>query len=387
MIKNRIILIFVIIASGVFASFYGGYVSRGIFYVSLMLPVISFIYMLYVHFRCRVYQLIDHKTIVKEEQVPYRFILANEDIIAYTNVFVSFRSDFSKVDNIQMDKNYSLVPGERIVQNTSICCHYRGDYVVGAEYVYITDYLNLFCIQFEAPSPITVHVLPRVLHLESLRIGVELEGKSRLTPYSSSERVMDVEVRNYVPGDERKMIHWKSVARQNKLMTRKYTEDPKMEIVLFIDFTRKDCEDLERMIIEDKIIEATLAICDYYYRNDIIVRCLYDMKGIKSTSIMSKSDFDQLFELCTNIYFKAEHKISHILAASNHIADGQNCNIIITHEMTDELITTTYEKLKLNDEVTILYIGSEDISEQVSKLDNRIVFRQISLWQEITEVL
>ncbi len=385
--KNRIIVALIIIASGVFVSFYGGYISYGLFIGSLLIPILSFIYIIYVYIRCRIYQIIDHKTVVKEEHVPYKFILANEDIISYTNLFVRFRDDFSTVDDMNIDKNYYLLPGDRVEQNTSICCHYRGEYLVGAEYVYVEDYLNLFRVRFEAPSPITVRVLPRIVRLDSLNIGIELEGRSRNNVISIAQQVPDVEIRNYIPGDDRKMIHWKSVAKQQKLMTRKYTEDPKTELILHVDFSKYDTSEQNRIIIEDKVIETVLAISDYYYRNHIPMICMFDDGGLKTMNIISKADFDQLFELCTFVRFRAEMGIGRVLSESSRITANRTANIIVTHMLSDELLYECYGMLELDNDISILYIGSDDVSEFTSKLDKRLVFRQIFLNKEIKEVI
>lgn len=384
---NRIIVSLIIIASGVFVSFYGGYISYGLFIGSLLIPLLSLLYIIYVYIRCRIYQIIDHKTVVKEEHVPYKFILANEDYISYTNLFVKFRHDFSTVDDMNIDKNYYLLPGDRVEQNTSICCHYRGEYLVGAEYVYVEDFLNLFRVRFEAPSPITVRVLPRIIRLDSLNIGIELEGRSRNNVISIAQEVPDIEIRNYVPGDERKMIHWKSVAKQQKLMTRKYTEDPKTELILHVDLAKHETSELNRMIIEDKIIETVLAISDFYYRSNIPMTCMFDDNGLKTMHIISKSDFDHLFELCTYVRFKAEMGIGRVLSESSKITASRTANIIVTHILSNELLYECYAMLQLDNDISIIYIGSDEVNEFISKIDKRIGFRQIFLNQEIKEVI
>ncbi len=385
--KNRIIVSLIIIACGVFVSFFGGYISYGLFIGSLLIPILSLMYIFYVYLRCRIYQIIDHKTVVKEEHVPYKFILANEDYISYTHLFVRFRDDFSTVDDMNIDKSYCLLPGDRVEQNTSICCHYRGEYLVGAEYVYIEDYLNLFRVRFEAPSPITVRVLPRIVRLDSLNIGIEVEGRSRNNVIPIAQEVPDIEIRNYVPGDERKMIHWKSVAKQQKLMTRKYTEDPKTELIVHVDLSRHETSELNRMIIEDKLIETLLAISEYYYRNSIPMTCKFDDNGLKTMHIISKADFDQLFELCTFVRFRSEIGIGRVLSESSRATSSRTANIIITHTISNELLYECYAALELDNDISIIYIGSDGVNEFTTKLDKRIAFRQIFLNQEIKEVI
>lgn len=385
--RNRIILLFFIISTGVFGSFYGGYVSYGLFYFSLLIPVISLIYLAYVYFRFRVYQLIDHKTVVKGEHIPYQFILSNEDFFAFTNVRVTFKEDFSKVENVTSDTSHCLLPSDRIEQETTLSCFYRGEYLVGAEYIYVTDYLNLFEMKYLAPSPITVKVLPRVIRLKNLKIVTESEGKTQEYNPVVNQRIPDVEVRNYVPGDSRKMIHWKTVARQNKLMVRKYTQEPKTEIVIYMDFRRKDIGERERVILEDKMIETFLSICEFYYRNNTPIKLIFDNKNISYMNVIKKTDFDQVFELCTEVHFKAKSTAEQLLSYSNRILRSRMYQVVITHSLEDELIRACYTNVRLGNDVVVIYIGDEPTTNIQDKLDNKITFIHIPSEEDITSIL
>lgn len=385
--RNRIILLLFIISTGVFGSFYGGYVSYGLFYFSLLIPTISLLYLAYVYFRFRVYQLIDHKTVVKGEHIPYQFILSNEDFLAFTNVRVTFQEDYSKVENVTSDRSHCLLPGDRIEQETTLSCFYRGEYQVGAEYIYVTDYLNLFEMKYAAPSPITVKVLPRVIRLKSLKIVTESEGKTQKYNPMVNQRIPDVEVRNYVPGDSRKMIHWKTVAKQNKLMVRKYTEEPKTEIVIFMDFRKKEIGERERVILEDKMIESFLSICEFYYRNNTPIKLIYDNKKISFMNVMKKIDFDHVFELCTEVHFKAKSTAEQLMDYANRIVQIRMFQVVITHYLEDELIRACYTNVRLGNDVVVIYIGDEPISHIQDKLDNKITLIHIPSEEDITSIL
>lgn len=385
--RNRLILLLFIILTGVFGSFYGGSVSYGLFYFSLLIPAISLVYLVYVYFRFRVYQLIGHKTVVKGEHIPYQFILSNEDYFAFTNVRVTFKDDYSKVENITSNTSHCLLPGDRIEQETTLSCFYRGEYQVGAEYIYVTDYFNLFEVKYMAPSPITVKVLPRVVRLKNLKIATESEGKTQKYNPVVDQRVPDVEVRNYVPGDSRKMVHWKSVAKQHKLMTRKYTEEPKTEIVIFVDFQKKEIAERNRVILEDKMIETILSISDFYYRSNTPMKLIYDNKGMAYMNVIKKMDFDHLFELCTEVHFKATSTMEQLMEYSNRIMQARMYQVVITHFLTDELIRSCYTNVHLGNDVVVIYVGDESTTSIQEKLDHKITFIHIPSEEDITSIL
>lgn len=385
--RNRIILFLAIVLSGVLVSSYGGFISYGLFFGTLLLPCISACYMLYVHLHCRIYQLIEHKTVLKGVNIPYRFILANEDYISFTDVLVSFRSDYSTVENISMSRSYCLLPSDRIEQDTCICCHYRGEYLVGAEYVYITDFLRLFRVRFEAPSPITMHVMPRVLKLDRLRLQDEIDRRNQSTLIPREQKIPDAEVRDYIAGDERKQIHWKASAKQQKLMTRKQTADPRPEVLIFIDFFKKDATKMECMITEDKIIESTLAISSYYERNHTTVNCIFETNQLYTRKIRTKDEFDEFYEVCNTSYFTSKRTMAQVLMSSKMLLQNEGLVIIVTHTMSYDLIRACHELLGMDYHIAILLISDSDVSEMKQQLDKRIVFQQIILSMEILDVL
>lgn len=376
-----------IILTGIFVSFYGGYVSYGLFFFSLSIPIVSFLYLIYVFLRFRIYQLIEHKTMVKGEHISYQFLLTNEDYMTFSNVNVSFKSDYSTVENISSDRSYCLLPGDKIEQATTICCHYRGEYRIGIDKVTVTDYLNLFHLVYNAPSTIEAKVLPRIIRLNSLKLYKESEGKTLELNPVLHQNVPDVEIRRYEPGDEPKRIHWKASAKLKTLVTRKYTEEPKTEVYLYVDFEMKKTNEVSRVILEDKIIETALALCDFFYRCNTPVRVIYDIAGIKIMNISGKQEFDQFYQLCTDVYFRARHSISSLLMESCNLIKNTSFSIVLTHTFSEDIVKASYHMVSLGNEVAILYLGEDDVSKLTVKLDSRIYFGQIIPSQEISEVL
>jgi hypothetical protein len=202
-----------------------------------------------------------------------------------------------------------------------------------------------------------------------------------------NQRVPDVEVRNFVSGDSRKMIHWKSAAKQCKLMTRKYTDEPKTEIVILMDFRRQKIAERSRIILEDKIIETFLSVSDFYHRSNTPMKVIYDNKGVSCVNVIKKVDFDHLFQLCAEVHFKAKSPMEQLMGYSSRCIHTRMFQVVITHFLTDELICACYASVHLGNDVVVIYVGDEPTSSVQDKLDNKIIFIHIPSEEDIVPIL
>ena len=84
-------------------------------------------------------------------------------------------------------------------------------------------------------STVNVHVHPRILQTGPLPIGVthDLEGRSGSDPASND---LDLyELRDYVPGDDLRHVHWPSSAKTGSLLVRRYQATQHTAIRLLLD--------------------------------------------------------------------------------------------------------------------------------------------------------
>jgi len=388
MIRNRIFLALAILVSGIYVGCQGGAIPYMIFYGLVLLPLMSAFYVFLVYYRFRIYQKIDNKVLVKEERVPYLFQLANEGILTYTRIKVNFMKDYSSIELLDQSKDYCLIPKDVIKRETVLCCHIRGEYKVGIDYVTVRDYLNLFQFTYACQSVIQVKVLPRVLHLSHLAAAPKIEDVKKQQYYiQARQEVPDVEVRKYQSQDDPKRIHWKATARTGQLLTRKYTEEPKTEIILIADLRRSDLGEKERMITEDKILEALLASADFFVRNQAMVSVIIDSGGIKEKNICGKNDFQELYAHCSEMYFKSEVSSEQLLYYTKNRNQNHQYCMLITGQMDENLCRSAYEYIESGNELSIIMIGSVSSHELVEKMTDRVKLYQIELSQEVREVL
>lgn len=389
---NRLIYLAAIIGSSIFASYYGGNISYALFYLTLLIPVIAYLYTLYVYFRFKISQSMDSYLVVKGDWTPYSFIIANEDYITFRHVKVNFLSDKSIIEAAHQIIEYSLLPAESEKMQTRIKCNYRGEYYVGVDSIEVTDFLYLFSITYPISSKLKARVLPRVVPLEQLGIAPAQEDVKNPVFFSdNAEEELDTELRNYYPGDSRKQVHWKATAKMQKLISRKYQHIPKTKIVLFMDLFKIEEDELKVTIAEDKIMESILAIANFYALRGTTSKIIYEMGGTKEVTIHTKRDFEAFYKTCAVIYFQGRIPVSELLREKMlDKEEGLFC-VIATHFLTNELYQAAMQLLAGGNHICLL-LASDDISQMsrefiASMKKSGIDVHQIMAEDEIQDVL
>jgi len=116
----------------------------------------------------------------------------------------------------------------------------RGVFSLGPTQVTSGDPFGLFDDRHIIPAVDRLLVLPLIIPISDfysplgfLPGGKAIRRKSpEVTPQASG-------MREYVPGDPLKRIHWPSTARRDKLMVKEFEQDPQAEVWIFLDAQRE----------------------------------------------------------------------------------------------------------------------------------------------------
>ena len=383
---NRLICLFCIIGTGVFASCYGGNISYALFYLCICTPIIAFLYTLYVYTRFKLYQSMDSYLVVKGEWTLYSFVIANEDVITFHNVKVNFLKDKSTIEATNKMAEYSLLPSESERLETRIKCNYRGEYYVGVDSIEVTDFFHLFSITYPVGSKLKTVVLPRIVELDKLGIAPPLIDVKNPMGYSNmAEEELDTEFRKYYSGDSRKRIHWKVTARMQELITRKYQQIPKADIVLLMDLMKIKDDEMKVVAAEDKIIESVLAIANYYTERQIPSQIIYDLGGKRSVRINSKEEFNAFYKTCVSIRFEGTVRVSELLRERLLRGDDGIFYVAVTHTLTKELYLAALQAISSQNNFCILFI-SDDTTEDTKDFIAGMKMSGIEVYQIMSEV-
>jgi uncharacterized protein (DUF58 family) len=115
----------------------------------------------------------------------------------------------------------------------------RGGFVLGPTTISSGDPFGIFRVSQVYPAKSSLVVLPMLFPIEQFATppgllpgGKAIRRKSiDITPHASG-------VREYIPGDPMKRIHWPTSIRRDQLMVKEFEQDPQSEVWLFLDTHR-----------------------------------------------------------------------------------------------------------------------------------------------------
>ncbi len=385
---RRVIFAICWILALIMISFYGGTVSYGIFFALTLIPVISFLYIVCVWFRYKVYQEIGSRNIVCGQSVPYYFILQNEDKFAFSGIRILFFADFSYLEEMPDEIEFELLPGEKYKYETSFVCKYRGEYEVGIKEVVITDFFRLFCFKSAVKETKKVIVAPKLIKI------FELNSISDISTMIQRETVTgdaepDTVTREYMPGDALKQIHWKATARNRKLMSRGLRGEEKSGMALFYDTHRYYDDPKLYLPIENRILETVLALVFFLSEKNIPVLTYCSQEEIRQDTLNSVKDFEEFYENVNTTRFDQNEdtkcSINDIL--QNGMVMDKQVMFFVLHKIDIEILEMT-KQLSENGVVIVFYVITEaDIEDfrMMSDANRRII--AITPQEELAEVL
>jgi len=118
-------------------------------------------------------------------------------------------------------------------------CMRRGLYMLGPTAIACRDPFGIYQVEKEYPACSAMAVMPPVLPLPAIEIapgGRAGDGRSRT---GAPEQTVDAAgVRDYIPGDSLRWIHWRTTARTGSLHVRLFDGKPIGDWWIFLDMDR-----------------------------------------------------------------------------------------------------------------------------------------------------
>jgi len=139
-------------------------------------------------------------------------------------------------DRVILTNIFPINMYHRVKRRFPVRCPQRGAFVFGPTYVHSGDLFGFFRKVKKFDQLDNLLVYPRLVPLEKLGIpSRQLFGDIRLKRHLFQDPVLTSGVRDYVPGDSLKRIHWKSTARLGRLQTKVYEPTTTVDVSLFLD--------------------------------------------------------------------------------------------------------------------------------------------------------
>lgn len=149
--------------------------------------------------------------------------------------------------------------------------HTRGIYSFGAINVLVRTGIGLAERRYKQEQGLDVAVYPSYLHLRKYELIAQADpfGATGMRKVRRSAQRSEFEqIRDYIPGDDRRSVNWKATARRAKLMVNQYQDEKAQQVVSLIDTGRTMKMPFGGLTLLDRAINATLVLSDIALKKD-----------------------------------------------------------------------------------------------------------------------
>jgi uncharacterized protein (DUF58 family) len=132
--------------------------------------------------------------------------------------------------------------GERAVMHwfEEGVCNRRGLYTLGPTSLETGDPLGFYTVRVEYPASVTMMVMPPIVHLPALDVApAGRAGEGRHQAKALEHAVSAAGVREYLPGDSLRWIHWPTSARRDEPFVRTFDSTTSSDWWIFLDMDRR----------------------------------------------------------------------------------------------------------------------------------------------------
>ncbi len=372
--KNRIAFLFLFIIAIIFRYNFGGFIPSFLLNLLISLLLVSIGYTFYVYQRFKFIQEIDKRVISKGESVKLIVKLSNEDIIIYPYVYVSFFGSHSLMNSESYSQSLVIAPLSKKEFVFDMHCKYRGQYEVGISSVYIEDFLGLVRLNYKIPETKKIIVYPRIEHLTKFEVFTSNSYDSQSSSQGAVEDIHNVrDMRLYQHGDSLRKIHWKLSARNNHWMVKNYQSTSSANVNLLIDLRKYNKSDNVDIILEDKVVEAAVAVLYYYLHRGVSVNYIYFEDKLEILKASNRHEYEFIYKTLSTISFNQKVPLADIVSLHYESSSNLNDMIIVTSILDIDLYNVIYKAQMSSHSICLIYVSPRTLTNEKLEVVDEIM--------------
>ncbi len=158
----------------------------------------------------------------------------------------------------------ALSPKAKYTMEFKVRFDHVGTYNAGVYEVTICDFLRLFTSHIPCSKQTQVFVTPRTVPIKRITYSNDASLESQRAHQATLSDSLDYAyVREYVPGDPLKTIHWKISARSENYMTRLFEVHNNPGVAILMDFYAESENTEALMSMFDAVVESAFSLANY----------------------------------------------------------------------------------------------------------------------------
>lgn len=147
--------------------------------------------------------------------------------------------ELSVGSNVAFFATGRIATGEEYTAPFGIITSRRGIVTVGPARAVRGDPLGLITCGQAWPDSALLHIHPRIVRVSAVELGFLRDVEGDATQDFSSSGVSFHALRDYIAGDDRRSIHWRSTAHAGKLMVRQFEEIRRAHLLIMLDLNEE----------------------------------------------------------------------------------------------------------------------------------------------------
>jgi len=223
---------------------------------------------------------------------------------------------------------------------TRVQCTLRGQYSLGPLTLEATDPFGLFRVQRNIGDSQTLLVYPATVELSVVPLVSYGEaGSTRGCWLTSGPGGVVSRVREYIPGDSRNHIHWRSTAHTGQLMVKDFDPDFARNIWVVIDMSKESlATGKTRHDIEQRVTTAA-SLVKHYLNNDYPVGLMTEGDDFHILSPgLGEEHYWRIMKVLALVQAEGQMSIERlIMRERKHFRSG-SLVLVITSWVTEEMV-------------------------------------------------
>jgi uncharacterized protein (DUF58 family) len=281
----------------------------------------------------------------------------------------------------------------------------RGEYHFGDIHLFVASPLNLLCRRFTNEAAETIPVYPAFMQLHKYELfsNATLQGEAGSKRMRKIGQSMEFEqIKEYVAGDDIRILNWKASARKGGLMVNNYMEERSQQVYCIIDKGRLMKMPFDGITLLDHAINSCLVLSNVCLKKQDKVGLITfsnvpgtilpaDRKPTQTENILQtlykqktdflESDFEMLYQQIRN---KIKHRSLLILFTNFESLAGLNRQMDYLRSIARYHLllvvffeNTELEKLSKSDAKNVEQVYIKTIAEKFS-FEKRLIAKELS---------
>lgn len=315
MLKNRLVYAAFLVASFVYVYFNGGVVPHLLLQAAIVVPLVSFVYMLLCFLSVSYTDSSKNRVIVKNDVTTFHFCITNKGVLFVPYVKMKLRFDQTSFSGIEREYVVSLMPLRKNDCTGIVKCKLAGKFACGFDSLEVIDLLGIFRLRRKVNAGFTLTVMPRVIQEENLPSQEDGGFNAKLARYRvETDPVTISDIRKYAAGDSFRSIHWKLSAKKRELLVKTHDAVTGTPTVVLLDFFPGNIPTEQHYVKRDSVLEYAAAVIHYCLDEELLVRVSYFNNDRRvDYPLGSRDDFQAVVSEMAAVNFDAQVSVKDVL--------------------------------------------------------------------------